>query len=86
MKNILLNISFILVLLSLQSFRLAHPVANEIEYELEVKIDGQDVKTTITSLYSKFEFCDEVLSEEVFERGVSGYLYLKHTGQLENDR
>jgi len=73
--------------LILQSFNSDSSVSTPFMYELEVKMDGEDFETIADQLYNKFTFDEESkLDNDVFKRGLKGFVFLNQTNELKNQR
>lgn len=81
-SRLILKTGIVLIALLSQSFTVFNE--NNLAYQLEVKIHGEDVQSALNQLYDRFDFCEEQLSKSVFDRALKGYIYLRQLGELEN--
>ncbi len=76
-------LSLLILVVGLQSFK---PVDNTINYQLSVSMHGDDMGQITNALYQQIGLEQQSLSLDVFSRAIKGYVFLKYTNRLENER
>jgi hypothetical protein len=78
MRPVVLGLVFILF----SSFSLK----NEGNYSLKVNLIGDDFAKVSHQIYSTIDFGSDTLNQDLFNKALKGYCYLKFTDQLENEK
>lgn len=82
LKIAILSSAFILF----QGFQSANVEPNYLDFKLSVTTDGQDFFKVSDQLYAQIGLEKYSLKKEVFEKALKGYVYLKYTNELSNDK
>jgi hypothetical protein len=85
-KRILFIFTLCSLFIGLQSFHFSSVGSNDFNYEVTVSTDGVDFQNVSVQLYQQLGLQENTLSQEVFQKALKGYLYLRYTNQLQNEQ